>query len=150
MTRPRILSGMRPTGPLHLGNLMGALENWVALQDRYECFFSIVDWHSLTTDYTDPSAVQENALEVATDWLAAGLDPRRSTLFVQSLVPLPPLDGSWIASWGLPRALAAQYDRVMEPYGQWILLILFASGLLWKVLRPFAQGLSTVLYRLAL
>ena len=87
MSRPRILSGMRPTGALHLGNYMGALDNWVALQDRYECFFSIVDWHSLTTDYADPSAIRENVVEVATDWLAAGLDPARSTLFIQSLVP---------------------------------------------------------------
>jgi tryptophanyl-tRNA synthetase len=78
---------MRPTGALHLGNLMGALENWVALQDRYSCFFSIVDWHSLTTDYADPSAIRDNVIEVATDWLAAGLDPARSTLFIQSLVP---------------------------------------------------------------
>ena len=87
MKRPRILSGMRPTGPLHLGNYMGALDNWVRLQDSYECFFSIVDWHSLTTDYADPGAVRGNVLEVATDWLAAGLDPARATLFVQSLVP---------------------------------------------------------------
>jgi tryptophanyl-tRNA synthetase len=87
MTRPRILSGMRPTGPLHLGNYMGALDNWVALQDRYECFFSIVDWHSLTTDYADPSSIRENVIEVAIDWLAAGIDPKRSTVFIQSLVP---------------------------------------------------------------
>ena len=87
MSRPRILSGMRPTGALHLGNYLGALDNWIALQDRYECFFSIVDWHSLTTDYADPSAIRENVIEVATDWLAAGLDPARSTLFIQSLVP---------------------------------------------------------------
>jgi len=87
MSRPRILSGMRPTGALHLGNYMGALENWVALQDEYECYFSIVDWHSLTTDYADPSSIRESVIEVATDWLAAGLDPARSTLFIQSLVP---------------------------------------------------------------
>ncbi len=87
MARPRILSGMRPTGPLHLGNLMGALDNWVGLQDSYECFFPIVDWHSLTTDYSDTSAIRQNILEVATDWLAAGLDPARSALFIQSLVP---------------------------------------------------------------
>jgi tryptophanyl-tRNA synthetase len=87
MSRPRILSGMRPTGALHLGNYLGALDNWVLLQDRYECFFSIVDWHSLTTDYADPASIRENVLEVATDWLAAGLDPARSTLFIQSLVP---------------------------------------------------------------
>jgi tryptophanyl-tRNA synthetase len=78
---------MRPTGPLHLGNLMGALDNWVGLQDSYECFFPIVDWHSLTTDYGDTASIRENILEVATDWLAAGLDPARSALFVQSLVP---------------------------------------------------------------
>jgi tryptophanyl-tRNA synthetase len=78
---------MRPTGALHLGNLMGALDNWVGLQDAYECYFAIVDWHSLTTDYADPGQVKENIVEVATDWLAAGLDPERSTLFVQSLVP---------------------------------------------------------------
>jgi tryptophanyl-tRNA synthetase len=87
MARPRILSGMRPTGALHLGNYMGALENWVALQDRYECFFGVVDWHSLTTDYADPSSIRENVVEVATDWLAAGIDPARSTVFIQSLVP---------------------------------------------------------------
>jgi tryptophanyl-tRNA synthetase len=78
---------MRPTGPLHLGNLMGALDNWVGLQDSYECFFPIVDWHSLTTDYGDTASIRQNILEVATDWLAAGLDPARSALFVQSLVP---------------------------------------------------------------
>jgi tryptophanyl-tRNA synthetase len=87
MSRPRILSGMRPTGPLHLGHLTGALDNWVRLQDEYQCFYVIVDWHALTTEYADPSAVRENVLEVAIDWLACGLDPGRSTLFIQSLVP---------------------------------------------------------------
>jgi tryptophanyl-tRNA synthetase len=87
MTRPRILSGMRPTGPLHIGHLTGALDNWVRLMDEYECFFAVVDWHALTTDYADPKDVRENVLEVATDWLAAGIDPKRSTLFIQSLVP---------------------------------------------------------------
>ena len=87
MAKPRILSGMRPTGALHLGNLMGALDNWVRLQDTYECYYAIVDWHSLTTDYADPGPIKENILEVATDWLAAGLEPERSTLFIQSLVP---------------------------------------------------------------
>ena len=87
MKKQRILSGMRPTGALHLGNYMGALENWVRLQESYECFFGVVDWHSLTTDYADPVAIRESVLEVATDWLAAGLEPSRSTLFIQSLVP---------------------------------------------------------------
>ncbi len=84
---PRILSGMRPTGPLHLGNFMGALDNWVRLQSQHECFFCVVDWHSLTTDYANPGGIRENILEVATDWLAAGIDPAKSTLFIQSLVP---------------------------------------------------------------
>jgi tryptophanyl-tRNA synthetase len=84
MKRPRILSGMRPTGALHLGHLTGALDNWVGLQDGYECYWTIVDWHALTTDYADPSAIRENILEVAVDWLAAGLDPKRASLFVQS------------------------------------------------------------------
>jgi tryptophanyl-tRNA synthetase len=87
MAKPRILSGMRPTGPLHLGHLTGALDNWVPLQDSYDCFYAIVDWHALTTDYADPSGVKGNILEVACDWLAAGLDPARSTLLIQSLVP---------------------------------------------------------------
>ncbi len=87
MSPPRILSGMRPTGALHLGHLTGALDNWVRLQDTHDCHFAVVDWHALTTEYADPSAVRENVLEVATDWLAVGLDPARSVLFVQSLVP---------------------------------------------------------------
>jgi tryptophanyl-tRNA synthetase len=87
MSRPRILSGMRPTGPLHLGHLTGALDNWVRLQDTYDCHFCVVDWHALTTDYAKPEGIRENILEVATDWLAAGLDPQRSTLFIQSQVP---------------------------------------------------------------
>lgn len=86
MGKPRILSGMRPTGPLHLGHLTGALDNWVPLQDSHDCFYAIVDWHALTTDYADPSAIRANTLEVACDWLAAGLDPEKSTLFVQSHV----------------------------------------------------------------
>ena len=84
MAKPRILSGMRPTGPLHLGHLTGALDNWVPLQDSYDCFYAIVDWHALSTDYADPSAIRANILEVACDWLAAGLDPAKSTLFIQS------------------------------------------------------------------
>jgi tryptophanyl-tRNA synthetase len=85
--RKRVLSGMRPTGKLHLGNYVGALDNWVRMQEEYECFFVIVDWHALTTDYADTSRVRENSLEVALDWLAAGLDPEKSVLFIQSHVP---------------------------------------------------------------
>jgi tryptophanyl-tRNA synthetase len=86
-TRKRVLSGMRSTGKLHLGNYVGALQNWVGMQDSYECFFCVADWHALTTDYADTSKVKENSLEVALDWLAAGLDPEKSVIFVQSHVP---------------------------------------------------------------
>ncbi len=86
-TKSRVLSGMRPTGKLHLGNYLGALANWVKLQDRYDCFFFIADWHALTTDYADTSMVKANSVEVMLDYLAAGLDPERSTLFIQSHVP---------------------------------------------------------------
>ena len=84
--RPRVLSGMRPTGKLHLGNYMGALANWVKLQDQYECYFFIADWHALTTDYADTSEIAPNTLEVMLDYLAAGLDPAKSVLFLQSRV----------------------------------------------------------------
>jgi tryptophanyl-tRNA synthetase len=77
---------MRPTGKLHLGNYMGALANWVKLQNDYDCYFFIADLHALTTDYADTSGIAPNTLEVALDFLAAGLDPQRSTIFVQSLV----------------------------------------------------------------
>ena len=78
---------MRPTGKLHLGNYVGALQNWVGMQDEYECFFEVADWHALTTDYADTSRVKENSLEAVVDWLAAGLDPERSVIFIQSHVP---------------------------------------------------------------
>jgi tryptophanyl-tRNA synthetase len=85
--RKRVLSGMRPTGKLHLGNYVGALDNWVRMQDKYRCFFTVVDWHALTTDYADTSSVKANTLEIALDWLAAGLDPEKSVIFIQSHVP---------------------------------------------------------------
>ena len=85
--RKRVLSGMRSTGKLHLGNFVGALDNWVRMQDQYECFFFVADWHALTTDYSDTSRIKQNSLDVAIDWLAAGLDPARCTMFIQSHVP---------------------------------------------------------------
>jgi tryptophanyl-tRNA synthetase len=85
--RKRVLSGMRPTGKLHLGNYVGALANWVKMQHQYQCFFFIADWHALTTDYADTSRVKENCIDVMLDWLAAGLDPERCTMFIQSHVP---------------------------------------------------------------
>ncbi len=87
LDRPRVLSGMRPTGRLHLGNYMGALANWVKLQDGYECYFFIADYHALTTDYANTENLVRNTEEVALDWLGAGLDPERCVLFLQSAVP---------------------------------------------------------------
>jgi tryptophanyl-tRNA synthetase len=78
---------MRPTGKLHLGHLVGALHNWAQLQDTYDCFYFVADWHALTSDYADTTKVVENALDNVADWIAAGLDPEKSTVFVQSLVP---------------------------------------------------------------
>jgi tryptophanyl-tRNA synthetase len=82
-----VLSGMRSTGRIHLGNYFGAIKNWVDLQTQYDCHYFAADWHALTTDYADPSKVAENTLEAVIDWIAAGLDPERCTLFVQSMVP---------------------------------------------------------------
>jgi len=86
-SRGRVLSGMRPTGKLHLGNYVGALDNWVRMQDEYQCFFMVADWHALTTDYADTSGILENSLDVVLDFLAAGLDPEKSVIFIQSHVP---------------------------------------------------------------
>ena len=82
----RVLSGFRPSGPLHIGHLVGALNNWVTLQDRYRCFYAICDWHALTSEYSHTGPLREYVFEMALDWLAAGLDPERCTLFVQSRV----------------------------------------------------------------
>jgi tryptophanyl-tRNA synthetase len=83
----RVLSGMRPTGKLHIGHYVGALQNWTRLQNDYECFFFVADWHALTTDYADTSRVKNNIFEMVFDWLAAGLDPEKATIFIQSHVP---------------------------------------------------------------
>jgi tryptophanyl-tRNA synthetase len=78
---------MRPTGKLHLGHLVGALRNWAALQERYDCYYFVADWHALTSEYADTAPLAANALDNVADWIAAGVDPERSTIFVQSLVP---------------------------------------------------------------
>jgi tryptophanyl-tRNA synthetase len=85
--RKRVLSGMQPSGLLHLGNLLGALDNWHALQHSYECFFFVADWHALSTSYADTSRIKEFSAELVVDWLAAGIDPSKSTIFIQSHVP---------------------------------------------------------------
>ena len=85
--KPRVVSGMRPTGRLHLGHLVGALGNWVSLQETYDCFYFVADWHALTSDFADTSQLTTFAFENVADWIGAGLDPEKSTFFIQSLVP---------------------------------------------------------------
>ena len=85
--KPRVVSGMRPTGKLHLGHLVGALNKWTELQSDYDCMYFVADWHALTSDYSDTGQLTKNAYDNVADWIAAGIDPDRCTLFVQSLVP---------------------------------------------------------------
>jgi len=86
-SQQRVLSGMRPTGRLHLGHLHGVLKNWIKLQDKYECFFFVADWHALTTHYGEPNLFEENTIDMVIDWLAVGVSPESAALFVQSKVP---------------------------------------------------------------
>jgi tryptophanyl-tRNA synthetase len=85
--KQRVLSGMRPTGALHLGHYHGALKNWVRLQDDYDCFYFVADWHALTTHYEDREVIERNVYDMVIDWLAAGLDPEKATIFIQSRLP---------------------------------------------------------------
>ncbi len=85
--RERVLSGMRPTGALHLGHYHGALKNWVRLQDRYDCFYFVADWHALTTHYEERDVMERHVYDMVIDWIAAGLDPERCTIFIQSRLP---------------------------------------------------------------
>jgi tryptophanyl-tRNA synthetase len=87
MSRARVVSGMRPTGSLHIGHLIGALGNWVPLQDQCDCFYFVADWHALTSEYADTSRITATAFDNVADWIGAGLDPEKSTFFIQSLVP---------------------------------------------------------------
>ncbi|MBI4006463.1 MAG: tryptophan--tRNA ligase, partial [Gammaproteobacteria bacterium] len=86
-TNRRVLSGMRPTGQLHLGHYHGVLKNWLKLQNEYECFFFVADWHALTTEYETPQGIAENVREMVIDWLAVGINPGAARLFIQSKVP---------------------------------------------------------------
>ncbi|HMK50098.1 MAG TPA: tryptophan--tRNA ligase [Thermodesulfovibrionales bacterium] len=87
MNKQRVLSGMQSSGRLHLGNLVGALRNWVRLQNQYDCFYFVADWHSLTTGYADPSTIKESTKDLLINFLAAGLDPEKCTIFIQSRIP---------------------------------------------------------------
>lgn len=86
-TKKRIMSGMRPTGKLHIGHYMGVLKNWINFQETYDCYFSIADWHTLTTKYDQTQDLKENIVNVAIDWMASGIDPEKSTIYLQSLIP---------------------------------------------------------------
>ena len=85
--KQKIMSGMRPTGKLHLGHYLGVIQNWVNLQEEYDCYFSVADWHALTTKYDKTETMKEDVLNVVMDWLACGIDPDKATIYVQSLVP---------------------------------------------------------------
>lgn len=85
--KQKIMSGMRPTGKLHLGHYLGVIDNWVKLQDEYDCYFSVADWHALTTKYDKTESMKDDVLNVVMDWLACGIDPNKATIYVQSLVP---------------------------------------------------------------
>ncbi|HET6720067.1 MAG TPA: tryptophan--tRNA ligase, partial [Rhodocyclaceae bacterium] len=87
MYAERVLSGMRPTGALHLGHYHGVLKNWVKLQNDYPCLFFVADWHALTTLYDDPQIIARSTWDMVIDWLAAGVDPEKATIFIQSRVP---------------------------------------------------------------
>lgn len=126
MAKKRILSGMRPTGRLHLGNYLGALANWVRLQSEYESFCFIADWHSLTTDYESHSDFRESSLQVAIDYLAAGLDPERTAIFTQSSIPehaelhllfsmITPL--GWLERVPSYKEMQENLDRDINTYG---------------------------------
>ena len=85
--KKKIMSGMRPTGKLHLGHYLGVIDNWVKLQDEYDCYFSVADWHALTTKYDKTENMKQDVMDVVMDWLACGVDPQKATIYVQSLVP---------------------------------------------------------------
>ncbi|MDH5755487.1 MAG: tryptophan--tRNA ligase [Nitrospinota bacterium] len=87
MSKKRVLSGMQTTGKLHLGNLLGALNNWVKMQEEYECYYFAADWHSLSSNYEDTAELEDNLMDLGINWMAAGLDPEKAVLFVQSLIP---------------------------------------------------------------
>src|SRR6266699_2963463 len=88
MYEERVVSGMRPTGAMHLGHFHGALKNWVKLQSEYPCLYFVADWHALTTHYETPEVIEESVWDMVIDWLAAGIDPAQATLFIQQRIPV--------------------------------------------------------------
>ena len=107
--RRRVLSGMQPSGLMHLGNYLGALKNWKALQEQYDCYFFVADWHALSTNYADTSRIRTFVHEMLIDWLAGGIDPERSTIFIQSRIPEHAILHLLLSMW-LPLLARAQPD----------------------------------------
>ncbi|HTT03247.1 MAG TPA: tryptophan--tRNA ligase [Steroidobacteraceae bacterium] len=141
----RVLSGMRPTGPLHLGNYHGALRNWVELQYQYQCFFFIADWHALTTGYEDTGQLQEHVHAVLVDWLAAGLNPGVATLFIQSHVP-EHAELHLLLSMITPLGWLERIPTYKEQQSELKELDLATYGFLGY---PLLQGADILLYRAA-
>ena len=121
-----VLSGMRPTGNLHIGHLKGVLENWVDLQEKYKCYYFIADWHAITTEYDNVSSLKEYSIEILAEWLAVGLNPEKSTLFVQSQIKehaelhlilsmITPI--SWLERVPSYKELKAQLKKDLNTYG---------------------------------
>jgi len=141
--KPRILSGMRPTGPLHVGHLEGALENYLRLQDECDCFFMVADWHALTTGWVDVSGMRQNVLGMVADWLAVGLDPAKAVIFRQSKVlqhaELSTLLGMLTASWLRTNRTLQRKCAGMLGAG----LVLILLGQLWNPWFPINKKLWT-------
>lgn len=143
-SRERVLSGMRPTGKLHLGNYLGALKNWVKLQDTFDCFYFVANWHALTTESARTEEIPRNTIDMASDWLGAGLDPERSTLFIQSLVP-EHSELALLLSMVTPVAWLERvptYKEMMEQLG----ITVPSHGLLGY---PLLQAADIVIYKAA-
>ena len=116
--KKRVLSGMRSTGKLHLGNYVGALENWVRMQETYDCFFFIADWHALTTDYADTSSVKANSVDVLLDWLAAGLDPDKAKALREAFRVLKPSGRFLLADQILVGDMPADSESMVENWAR--------------------------------
>ena len=141
----RVVSGMRPTGAMHLGHYHGALKNWIRMQSELPCLFFVADWHALTTHYADPSIIEKSTWDMVIDWLAAGIDPAQATIFIQSkvpehaelhlllfafnLIPIPPLDGGRVLTSLLPPRLGYKFSQI-EPYGFFIVMALLLTHVL--------------------
>jgi tryptophanyl-tRNA synthetase len=145
MTPPRVLSGMRPTGALHIGHYHGALKNWVRLQQEYACYYFVADWHALTTQYESHADLERNVYDMVVDWLAAGVDPDKATLFIQSRLP-EHAELFTLLAMGTPLSwlerVPAYKDQVGSPAGQ----ALATFGFLGY---PLLQAADILIYKAA-